>query len=154
VLSGVTIGFSGRLALCGFSVTLGVERHKEEEEGDENEFLEPEDEGFLRAGEEAKTADIRHGEDRDEAIDELNELGHGEVLFPSRGSVDGSHEVGPVHEGVNESVSDNTVVEEEHASLEVGQSERGDNGVMVDMQHQQGRFSHHNEGRIQKFVEF
>ena len=124
-------GLRGALGGGGLIVALVVEGHEEGKEGEENKLLEPEDEGGVGPGEVAKAANVRHRDDREDTIDELDELSHGEILLPRGGMSHRSHQVAPVHESVDETVGHDTVHEEEHASLKVGERKRGDNGVML-----------------------
>lgn len=141
-LSGNTsVGRRFRAILGGglLLIALVVESHEEGEEGEENKFLEPEDEGGVSPGEVSKAADIRHRKDGNDSIDELDELSHGEIFLPRGGMAHGSHQIAPIHEGMDEAVGHDSVDEEEHASLEVGERKRSDNGVMLFWEFQQAK---------------
>lgn len=142
----MTIGVSIGRVFLGVVVALEVEGHEEHEEGDQDEFLEPEDQSLISPGEITETANVGHRDDRKEAINELDELSLGEILLPGRGSSHGGHQVAPVHKSVDESISDDTVVQEEHSSLEISEGEGGNDGMVLEMEERVGSVCNFGDG--------
>lgn len=128
---GLTISMTIRRFLFGAIVTLGVKGHEEQEESDQDKLLEPEHQSLVIPTEVAKTTHVGHRDDRNKAVNELDELSLGEVSLPSRGSSHGGHQVTPVHQGVDKSISDHTVVQEEHSSLKISESQGCNDGVVL-----------------------